>query len=143
MATSDVLEYQWVESMRTGIDTVDIQHKELIRQMNLLMRAMARGEGASQIDSLMQYLMVYAGQHFRHEEECMEQYRCPVAQANQAAHARFVKRFTAFHQQLVSAPTDNSLVTIQVLRELSAWLINHIRGVDARLLCSVEATPPR
>ncbi len=70
----------------------------------------------------------------------MSQYRCPVAHANQAAHAQFVEKFTAFHRQLASAPADNSLMTIQVLRELSAWLINHIRRVDAKLLCSVQAT---
>jgi hemerythrin len=49
MQNQVVIEYRWDESMRTGDDTVDAQHQELIRQLNLLIAAMARGEAGAQL----------------------------------------------------------------------------------------------
>ena len=133
-----VIEYRWDESMRTGDETNDAQHKELIRQMNLLMAAMARGEGAAQIESLLKFLADYVVKHFGHEEQCMAECHCPASQANKTAHAQFLKKFAAFRQQLADS-SGGSLVAIQLLRELSDWLINHIRRVDAQMLACIKA----
>ena len=135
-----VIEYRWDESMRTGDDTNDAQHKELIRQMNLLMAAMARGDGTAQIESLLQFLAEYVVKHFSHEEQCMAECLCPAAQANKTAHALFLKKFAAFRQQLAADSSGGALLAIQLLRELSDWLINHIRRVDAQMLACMQAT---
>jgi hemerythrin len=138
MDTATIIEYKWDESMGTGDDRVDGQHRELIRQMNLLMLAMTRGEGTAQIDSLLQFLVAYAGDHFRYEEDCMNRSRCPVAQTNALAHAQFVEKLVAFRQQLAAQPHGETVLTIQVMRELSTWLMGHIRRIDTQLRKCVQ-----
>ncbi len=127
------IEYQWDETMRTGDDKVDAQHKELIRQMNMLMLAMTRGEGTAQINTLLQFLTLYTREHFSHEEDRMRCTGCPVAQANAVAHIQFIGKLTAFQQQLTDRPQGDTVLTIKVMRELSTWFMNHIRRVDTQL----------
>jgi len=133
------IEYKWDETLRTGDALADEQHKELIRQMNLLMQALSRGEGEYQVNSLLQFLSGYVIEHFKHEEACMDKYRCPAAVENKLAHAEFLKKFAAFRQQLAGQSANAMLVSIQMMRELSTWLINHIRRVDAQLRPCVKS----
>jgi hemerythrin len=87
----------------------------------------------------VKFLADYAVKHFGHEEHCMDEYRCPAAQANKTAHAQFLQKFTAFRQQLETRSSSDSVIAIQLLRELSDWLVNHIRHVDAQLLPCIKA----
>ena len=140
MQNQVVIEYRWDESMRTGDEVNDAQHKELIRQINLLLAAMARGEGPAQVESLLKFLADYTVKHFSHEEQCMAECHCPVAETNKTAHALFLKKFATFRQQLAADSSGGALLAIQLLRELSDWLINHIRRVDAQMLACMKAT---
>jgi len=133
------IEYQWDETMRTGDDKVDAQHRELIRQMNMLMLAMVRGEGTAQIDSMLQFLTSYTQEHFSHEEDRMRCTACPVAQTNALAHAQFIDKLAAFRQQLANRSQGDTVLTIKVMRELSTWFMNHIRRVDTQLRACVPA----
>ncbi len=129
-----VFELRWDESMRTGDDTADAQHRELIRQVNLLMAAMSRSEAASQLEPLLKFLADYVVRHFKHEESCMEKFHCPATEINKAAHAEFLKKFASFREQLATHSQGESLIASQLLHELSDWLVNHIRRVDSQLL---------
>jgi hemerythrin len=135
-----LIEYRWDETMRTGDETSDAQHRELIRQMNQLLSAMAAGQGAAQIDLLLDFLANYTVTHFQHEEKCMAAYACPAAAANKTAHAQFLKKFSEYRSRLGDSANDKSALSIQLMRELSDWLVNHIRRIDAQLLPYVKKT---
>lgn len=142
MENQVLIEYRWDESMRTGDETTDAQHRELICQMNLLLSAMAAGNASAQIDSMLNFLAGYTVAHFQHEEQCMETYRCPAAVANKTAHAQFLKKFGEYRSRLEAAANGQSAISIQLLRELSDWLVNHIRRVDAQMLPCVKNAQP-
>jgi hemerythrin-like metal-binding protein len=65
---------QWDQSMATGLDTVDAQHKQLIAWLNDLMEAISQGRARSEIQGLLAKLGAYSAFHFGHEEECMAWY---------------------------------------------------------------------
>ena len=140
MQNQVVIEYRWDESLRTGDEVNDAQHKELIRQLNLLMAAMTRGEGPTQVEPLLRFLDNYTVKHFSHEEQCMAEHHCPLAETNKTAHAVFLKKLAAFRQQLTADSSGGALLAIQLLRELSDWFMNHIRRVDAQMLTCLKAT---
>jgi hemerythrin len=139
----EILEFSWEESMRTGDDLCDAQHKELIHRLNLLLRAMHQARPAQEVDSMLAFLADYAIQHFGHEEECMTRVRCPLADINKKAHAVFLKRFTTFRDELDSKKSTPSLLAVRMLRDLSAWLVEHIRTIDARMLPYMETSSVR
>ena len=138
----EALEYSWDESMRTGDEINDLQHKELIHRLNLLLRSMYKGHPAEQVESTLDFLASYVVEHFTHEEELMESVHCPLAHANKRAHAEFLVRFGAFQEDLAARRNSPSVIAVKMLRELSDWIVRHIRTIDARMLPYVQAAQP-
>ncbi len=134
------LEYSWDESMRTGDEVNDLQHKELIHRLNLLLDAMYKGHPAEQVESTLDFLAVYVVEHFTQEEALMDWVHCPLADANKRAHAEFLVRFGAFQDDLASQKSSPSVIAVKMLRDLSDWIVRHIRTIDARMLPYVQAT---
>jgi hemerythrin len=123
---------KWDESMSTGVDSLDSQHKQLINWLNELLEAMSEGRGRGEIDGLLKQLGGYAALHFGNEEQCFEDYRCPFAAQNLAAHKDFVATFQAFRDEFDrTGPTSQLVVRIE--SELMRWLSNHIKRTDTQL----------
>jgi hemerythrin len=135
----ETLDYSWEEDMRTGDEVLDLQHKELIYRLNLLLHAMYKGQVTEEVESMLEFLDSYIVEHFTYEEACMDRVRCPLALANRKAHAEFLKRLYSFRAEMSNNPSTVSLVAVKMLRDLSEWLVVHILHIDARLLPYVQA----
>ena len=133
---------QWDQSMATGVDSVDAQHKQLIAWLNDLLSAMSAGRGRTEISSLLDKLGGYAVMHFGNEEDCMAKYNCPVAAKNAAAHKDFVATFAAFREEFDKTGATAHLV-VRLQAELMRWLTSHIKATDTQLAPCVRATPHR
>lgn len=123
----------WDEkSMSSGVATVDEQHKELINMLNAFMAATASGKGKEDLGKMIKYLGDYAVRHFAHEEQVMDAHKCPLASQNKAAHAAFLKDFTALTAKFNAEGPSLSFV-MEVQQKVLTWLNGHIRGCDAKL----------
>ena len=129
---------QWDESMATGVDTVDAQHKQLIAWLNDLVEAIGQGRARSEIQGLLAKLGAYSGFHFGHEEECMARYKCPAAEQNILAHKAFVATFSALRDEFDQTGATAHLV-VRVEVEMLRWLTTHIQRTDTQLLPCVKA----
>jgi hemerythrin len=129
---------QWDESMATGVDTVDAQHKQLIAWLNDLMAAISQGRARSEIQGLLAKLGAYSTFHFGHEEECMARYKCPAAEQNILAHKDFVVTLAALTDEFDrDGATAHLVVRVEV--EMLRWLTTHIKRMDTQLLPCVRA----
>ena len=129
---------QWDQSMATGLDTVDAQHKQLIAWLNDLMEAISQGRARSEIEGLLAKLGAYSAFHFGHEEECMARYKCPAAEQNILAHKDFVVTLAALRDEFNrNGATAHLVVRVEV--EMLRWLTTHIKRTDTQLLPCVEA----
>jgi hemerythrin len=132
METATMPTISWDQSMTTGVDALDNQHKQLIAWLNDLLDAMSMGRGRSETEALLDKLGGYAVMHFGNEEDCMTKYNCPVAAQNVAAHKDFVTTFGGFREEFDrTGPTAHLVVRIE--SELMRWLTSHIKGVDTHL----------
>lgn len=122
----------WSSALETGHDFVDADHKKLIAQLNALSDALHRGEGKESIMGMLIFLNSYAREHFAREEAHMQRVGCPAHAENCRAHADFVAKLETWITRLKSAGASTSLV-LDVHREASAWIRNHIVGVDCKL----------
>ncbi len=122
----------WTENLRTGEETVDRQHQELIRNINALLDAMATGEGQQKLDEILQFLENYVHEHFHYEENCMDRYRCPVAAKNKKAHDAFIQTFGQLKEEYLRTGATAQLAE-KIYRQVAEWLINHIAGIDTGL----------
>jgi hemerythrin len=126
------LPQEWNDSWSTGVPELDAQHRELYRLANDLTASVHRGEGTRVIEKTVDSLLEYAASHFRREEACMDQYRCPAALQNRKAHAAVTERLLVARERIRrEGPTP--AIVLQIQQELLLWLGHHIGKVDAQL----------
>ena len=123
----------WSDQFATGNALVDAAHKMLFDKINALEELLAGPPPTpAQCDALLGFLGSYVVTHFRHEENCMWQHRCPAHEKNKAAHATFLEAFAAFKARYAAQGPDPAL-----LRELhgvaASWIRNHIMTIDVQL----------
>ena len=127
----------WDDSMSTGVSLIDAQHKMLFQKFNEFSDAISvsRSKSREAACELLDFLQFYAKWHFGQEENCMDQYKCPVAAQNKQAHAEFIKTFGEFYTQW-QADTMTPELANKTYVELEKWLLIHVARVDTQLrLC--------
>ena len=122
----------WNPSLATGVNTVDTEHQEIFRQVATMNQAMIDGKGQAELKKIIDFVDDYIVTHFSHEEKIMDDYRCPVAEANKQAHTKFIANFKTLKQKFDSKGASSSLV-LDISSMISDWLINHIKQIDSQL----------
>lgn len=132
---------EWDDSMTTGIQRIDAQHKEIIKKYNefsaALSSGISRAEEKEEAGNILDFLQFYAQWHFHREEECFAEYECPAAEMNKKQHGEFLEMFGNFYEQWQSEGMDNELV-IETYRGLGDWIQNHIMRTDTQIFPCVK-----
>lgn len=121
--------FKWNDSLATGIDKVDEQHKELIKRTNNLLEHMRQGLGHEEIMKTVQFLSSYVVEHFTDEESVMKTYNYPVFKEHKKQHDDFIKSVEVLAKKMENEKFLNSLI-LEVNRSICDWLINHILKED-------------
>lgn len=131
---SEVEEFlRWNDAlMATGIESIDLQHRELINRLNALHRAHVLGSEMDEVKKMLKFLGDYALSHFAHEEALMEERKCPKRGENRSAHARFLQEFQEL-VSLYSLDPDTDQMEAEIKSMVARWLTTHICRVDIAL----------
>jgi hemerythrin len=122
----------------TGFDNIDRQHQGLFKAVNELLAACkAVGGSASQEAhekalEIIDFLASYVIEHFRDEEELMEEVQSPMRIQNKAAHKHFLQKFEAMRGKIERHGLTR-IIVVQLEIFLCGWLIEHIKKVDITL----------
>lgn len=120
------MSFEWNEGLATGIVEIDNQHKEIFKQLNVLLDAMDRGKGKEEVGQVLAFLENYIATHFRDEERYMGEHSYDGLRWQRAEHSRFIKDFYRLKNKLLQ--WGNTLhVVVQVEQALGNWLIKHIK----------------
>jgi hemerythrin len=120
---------KWDESWNTGISVIDQQHRKLLNLVNDLNDAMRQGKSRDVVDDVLTVLVEYTRTHFNAEERLMEKVKYNEIVEHKAQHADFVQKIEDFLQK---AKAGSPVLSIEMMNFLSSWIINHIKGTDAR-----------
>jgi hemerythrin-like metal-binding protein len=123
---------QWTASMRSGVESVDQQHRRLIGILNDLLRNVSCVADPKRSCTLLRELQEYAQLHFCHEEQCMDRYRCPAAAKNRAEHLTFKQTIREFEQRFRTEGASRQL-ELDMERYLAGWVLHHMAGTDCEL----------
>ena len=113
------------ETMSTGVPEIDSQHKKLFEKFNEFSEAIASKKSMEAAGDILDFLQFYAKWHFGQEENCMNEYKCPVAAQNKQAHADFVKKFSEFYTEWQTGTMTPELANNTYI-ELEQWLLHRI-----------------
>lgn len=118
---------QWNDSLETGIEAMDDQHKRLVEIYNELHAAMMRGKGHKQMREILGQLIDYTELHFASEEEYMRSFGYEDYERHIAEHHQLLEKVRTFQRKL---DLDQERITRPVLKFLDFWLQSHIKGKD-------------
>jgi len=120
---------KWDDSYSVHIKKIDEQHQILVRLVNELHDAMAKGAARNVLNEVLNSLVSYTVIHFKLEEELFEQYKYADAEKHSAEHAKLTKQVKDFQEKFQQG---KSSITYELMNFLSDWLINHILGSDKK-----------
>ena len=126
----------WTKQFETGSVKLDLQHRLLIDNINLLGEELQNpdptGEEAQHAARLLEYLEAYANIHFKVEEKCMERYRCPAHAKNQQEHERF-REFIRNYKKLCELEGFKVELLKNLHGVIRSWIEEHILKIDTQL----------
>jgi hemerythrin len=122
----------WNSHLETGNAVVDNDHKALINQINALDAALKAGTAKEELGPMIGFLDKYVRAHFAREEGIMRTVKCPASGQNCVAHLALVRKLDGWVIRLKTGGATTSLV-LEIYREASAWLQQHIVKVDCQL----------
>ena len=118
---------EWTADFSVGVEEIDNQHKQLVKMINELHKAMINGEGSKRIEKIISGLAEYTIYHFGTEEKYFDKFGYPETDSHKQTHVDFVKKVSIFKSEFENKEV---MLTIDVLDFLSTWLREHILGDD-------------
>ncbi len=119
------------DTLITGNEMIDTQHKELIGRINRLLilcenEKPAKREAVETLD----YLADYTEFHFAAEEKLQEEIEYPGIVEHKAKHEELRRTVKELHEMLEEqeGPTDQFVACVN--EQVTQWLFRHIRGFD-------------
>jgi hemerythrin len=123
---------EWTPAIRTGVSSIDVQHKALIHAINDLGKELEEGRGEASIKKTVSFLKYYTEWHFGQEEDCAAKHQCPIAETNKQAHAKFIAMIDKLVSDLQN--TDNPEGVAKEAHALVCdWIEHHIMKIDKQV----------
>lgn len=120
---------QWTDSLSVGVGVIDEQHRELIRHLNAMARAVAEHQGEREISQTLSFLIDYTHFHFDAEERHMATTQYPKLVAHQARHQEFRDTLRDLEREYREDGATKGLADA-LNHLLGDWLVNHIGSFD-------------
>ena len=124
---------EWDPAISMGVDTLDMQHRELIERINDLRIAISQGQARSETGRMISFLEEYVKMHFSMEETLMKRRKYREYVSHRQEHLNFLTMFLEMkkkYEDLSSQGAGLSFFAVDLDRKLAEWLLEHITKVD-------------
>lgn len=118
------------ETLVTGNEMIDGQHKELIGKINKLLDSCEVGNDKLTAIKTLDYLADYTDFHFGEEEKLQESIAYPGIEQHKKEHEKLRKVVEELHEMLEEQEGPTDAFVAQVQENVINWLYNHIKGFD-------------
>lgn len=115
----------WNSSLECGIPAIDEQHKELFRQVDILLDNTKKDRVADTLN----FLGAYVQKHFATEEAMHQRCRYPKAIEHKRIHDDFVKTYKELRAEYEQSGHKLDLL-LKINKAAVGWLKEHVMGHD-------------
>ena len=122
-------------SLITGNQEIDEQHKEWIERIQKLIRAIEKGSGKLEAIKTLDYMADYAEFHFKAEEKLQEEAEYPGIVEHKKKHEEFRQVVKELSEMLQEEEGPSEAFVEAVRKNVVDWICNHIKAFD----CSVAS----
>ena len=130
--------FLWKKSYETGIEEIDLQHRQLVCIINELSDAMMMQKGYMTVPHILEELVDYAQLHFTNEERIMDNAGYPALAEHQKEHLKLSEHIIQFQKDISH---EHHVKSSEVLNFLCAWLKEHILVNDKEFASFFKKRP--
>jgi hemerythrin len=130
------MKIRWTEDLSSGIEEIDLQHKELIKRVNSLLEASRKGKGKDEVGDFLLFLKEYVSEHFSTEEKLMLSVNYPDYHAHKNEHSMFINDYSDIEKEY-SINGVSSYFLIQIQKRMCKWLVEHLLKADKKLFAFI------
>ncbi len=129
MSDDDIVFFKWTPEYSVDVETIDVQHRDLVGILNRLFIAVWKREGDAAIASILDALMVYVRTHFALEERLLQQAKYEDFDAHKLEHEELLEQLDQMYGKHF---LEEKAIHFQMLSFLKTWLKEHIQGGDRK-----------
>ena len=118
------------DTLVTGNEMIDSQHKELIGKINDLLRSCENNGNRTAAVKMLNYLADYTEFHFKAEEELQESIGYPGIKEHKGKHEELRRTVSELHDMLEEQEGPTDAFVEMVNKNVTEWLYYHIKGFD-------------
>ncbi|QDW74620.1 bacteriohemerythrin [Lachnospiraceae bacterium KGMB03038] len=118
------------DSLVTGNEMIDGQHKELIDKINKLLDSCETSKDKLVAIKTLDYLADYTEFHFGEEEKLQEDIQYPGIEAHKKEHDKLREVVKELYEMLEEEEGPSNAFVEQVNRNVIEWLYGHIKTFD-------------
>jgi hemerythrin-like metal-binding protein len=119
---------QWDDSLNTGVEGIDTQHKYFIRILDEINKSITANTRSATLRAL-RFMDYYAHWHFTVEEKYMLMYDYPDYETHRKEHQAFYDHT----QEIIRHGEENAVANaFSINKYLIDWLLSHIKGSDMK-----------
>lgn len=118
------------DSLITGNETIDTQHKELIEKINSLVKSCEETRDKVKAIKMLEYLADYTDFHLKAEEQLQEEVNYPNLEQHKIKHEELRKIVKELHEMLEDEEGPSEAFVEKVDENVTNWLYNHIKTFD-------------
>lgn len=120
------------KDLLTGIATIDAQHAELFKRVNLLYQACMDKHGREEVLNTMDYLEYHLKVHMHEEEHYMIKNSYPSYLEHRASHSQFLDIYKGLVEKYNAEGSSAEFITT-INKSLRNWILTHIQNEDLKL----------
>ena len=120
---------KWNDSLSTGVEKFDEQHKMLLKLLNRLLGLIKEREDTSGMGSILQELVFFALSHFNDEEDAMKRFGYEHIEEHIIEHDKIKLMVGRLHQNYLAG---NRPETIEILEVITRWFEDHLKNMDSK-----------
>ena len=126
------------DSLRTGNELIDSEHKELIDRANKLMKSCEDGAEKTAAIRMLDFLMDYTDFHFKDEEKLQKESGYKEYEEHKKQHEEFKNSVDELRQMLEEEEGPSEAFVEAVNKNVGEWLKNHIMTWDKAVAAHVK-----
>ncbi len=123
---------EWNESMSTGNQDIDEEHKEWVRRFNDFDASVMAGHGMETLQKTLEFMAEYAENHFVHEESLAWNLKSAAEELNRVEHERFREKID-YMRKWIRQDGASSVEVLSLKMDMEKWLVHHMCEVDVQL----------
>ncbi len=120
----------WNEKLSVGVKQLDDDHKQLVGMVNELYDGITTGKAKELVGPLLDKLIRYTVEHFKHEEDFFAKTGYPETSKHVAFHKDLTSQVLAVQKAYKEGA--RATLSLEVMNFLKNWLVTHIQGEDKK-----------